>query len=163
MLDPEFYDELDRQWKEWNAARGRPEVKSIADDVGNPDRLRFTTDVQREYQQSQRAFLLGELGYRGLVTGNNIVQHAYAATVIDDGMDFAGLHGYVGHIPGYYNTPYDNTSVVRTSSPGIPFFGQVWTRPSDKPYCFGEWNFCYPNDYRSEGLPFTTAMMALQT
>ncbi|MCR5751569.1 MAG: hypothetical protein K6G91_06385 [Kiritimatiellae bacterium] len=162
MLDPEFYGELDRQWREWNAARGRPEVNSIADDVGNPDRLRFTADVQRGYQQSQRAFLVEELGYRGLVTGNNIVQHAYAATAIDDGMDFAGLHGYVGHIPGYYNTPYDNTSVVRTVSPGIPFFGQTWARPADKPYCFGEWNFCYPNDYRSEGLPFTTAMMALQ-
>ena len=162
MLDPEFYDELDRQWREWNAARGRPEVKSIADDVGNPDRLRFAADVQREYQQSQRAFLRDELGYRGLVTGNNIVQHTYTATVLDDGMDFAGLHGYVGHIPGYYNTPYDNSSVVRTSSPGIPFLGQTWTRPADKPYCFGEWNFCYPNDYRSEGLPFTTAMMAFQ-
>lgn len=161
-LDPEFYDELDRQWREWNAARGRPAVKSIADDVGNPDRFRFATDVQREYQQSQRAFLRDELGYRGLVTGNNIVQHAYAATAIDDGMDFAGLHGYVGHVPSYFNSPYDNASAVRTASPGIPFLGQTWARPADKPYCFGEWNFCYPNDYRSEGLPFTTAMMALQ-
>ena len=139
-----------------------PEVKSLADDVGNPDRIRFATDLQRAYQQAQRAFLRDGLGYRGLVTGNNIVQHAYTATAIDDGMDFAGLHGYVGHIPGYYNTPYDNTSAVRTSAPGIPFFGQTWTRPADKPYCFGEWNFCYPNDFRSEGLPFTTALMAFQ-
>ena len=161
-LDPEFYEELDRQWKAWNAQRGKNAVKSIADDIGNPDRLRFAADVQREYQQSQRAFLRDELGYRGLVTGNNMVQHTYTATVLDDGMDFAGLHGYVGHIPGYYNTPYDNSSAVRTASPGIPFLGQTWARPAGKPYCFGEWNFCYPNDYRSEGLPFTTAMMAFQ-
>ena len=162
MLDPAFYDELDRQWRAWNAARGRPEVKSIADDVGNPDRLRFATDVQREYQQAQRAFLREELGFRGLVTGNNIVQHAYAATAIDDGMDLAGLHGYVGHVTSYYNAPSDHASAVRTASPGIPLLGQTWARPAGKPYCFGEWNFCYPNDYRSEGLPFTTAMMALQ-
>lgn len=161
-LDPEFYAELDRLWKLWNGRHGKTDVKSIADEVGNPDRLKFATSVQRAYQKSQRTFLREELGFRGLVTGNNIVQHAYAVTAINDGMDFAGLHGYVGHIPGYYNTPYDNTSVVKTVSPGIPFFGQTWERPANLPYCFGEWNFCYPNDYRSEGLPFTTAMMAFQ-
>jgi hypothetical protein len=73
-------------------------------------------------------------------------------------------HAYAAH-PNVRARPmtYNNSSAVRGGIGGlsiIPSFARA--KVHGKPVVASEWNYCFPNDFRCEGLPFMMAYSAYQ-
>jgi len=162
---PEPYrGELRKLWGDWlaahgHAARGLPEHFKV-DAVART----FAEELQTRYLQEMAAHLKS-LGVRAPIGGDNITfalgeLRATAAAKLD----FLGEHSYYDH-PGVGSRPMtyaDNRALVQPVF-HLPMLGEL-AKGSVKgwPLVAGEWNFCFPNDYRCEGIPYAAAYAAYQ-
>lgn len=158
-----YYEQLAGLWQQWLEKQGLPErdlPRTLGED--GPDGRRFGAEVQRAYLERMKAFLV-ELGVKAPICGTNIT-FTLGDLWASESMDYMNDHAYAAH-PNVSARPmtYSNQSAVRGgigSLSIIPSFARA--KVKGKPVVASEWNYCFPNDYRCEGLPFMTAFLCYQ-
>ena len=157
-----YYDHLNTSWRTWRGAH-LPAVTGDLADGSDAARVEFLAEVQRRHFADMKTFLRS-IGVQGTICGNNNVWTPTDLVVATD-TDFTNDHFYLGY-SDYANqraVPVNNECMVRTSSKGFPMSRRINNvKLLGKPVVAGEWNFCFPNDFRSEGLPLCTVFSLLQ-
>ncbi|NOY80459.1 MAG: glycoside hydrolase family 5 protein [Kiritimatiellaeota bacterium] len=158
-----YLEELEKKWKAWLRAEKLPE-RPLPESLGGGDAVsrRFGAILQYRYLEEMRAFLRG-IGVKAPISGTNIT-FTLGDLWASRGMDFLGDHAYWDH-PNVRVRPitYRNRPAVRGpawSLPMVPTFARA--KVAGRPVVAGEWNYCFPNDYRCEGLPTMAAFAAYQ-
>ena len=157
-----YYARLNEAWRKWRDEHSSPAVGDLADGC-DASRVEFLVAVQRRHFSDMKAFLRS-LGVKGTICGNNNVWIPADLVVAKD-TDFTNDHFYLGY--GDYanqrSIVVNNECMVRTPAKGYPMSRRINNvKMEGKPVVAGEWNFCFPNDFRSEGLPLCTAYSCLQ-
>ena len=159
-----YYTELRGLWCDWLKANGLPdrELPESLGERGDPDSRRFAAEQQRRYLEEMRDFLRA-LGVQAPICGTNIT-FTLGDLWASEGMDYTNDHAYWDH-PNVHARPitYGNRPALRGEAwrwPMLPSFARARLR--GKPVVAGEWNYCFPNDYRCEGLPIMAAYGAYQ-
>lgn len=162
-LPASYYAELETRWQEWLRKGGLPE-RALPETLGKADAAarRFGAELQRAYLEEMQT-CLREAGVRAPICGTNIT-FTLGDLWASENMDYTNDHAYWDH-PNVQARPmtYGNACAVRSpawSLPMIPAFARA--KVAGKPVAASEWNFCFPNDYRCEGLPFMAAYSAFQ-
>jgi hypothetical protein len=162
-LPSPYYEQLTARWQKWLAKKGLPkrELPSALGTDG-PEGRRFAAELQKAYLDRMKAFLR-ELGVKAPICGTNIT-FTLGDLWASENMDFMNDHAYAAH-PNVRARPmtYNNSSAVRGGIGGlsiIPSFARA--KVHGKPVVASEWNYCFPNDFRCEGLPFMMAYSAYQ-
>lgn len=158
-----YYEQLEGRWQQWLEKQGLPKrelPKTLGED--GPEGRRFAAEMQKAYLERMKAFLV-ELGVKAPICGTNIT-FTLGDLWASENMDYMNDHAYAAH-PNVSARPmtYSNQSAVRegiASLSIIPSFARA--KLKGKPLVASEWNYCFPNDYRCEGLPFMTAFMSYQ-
>jgi hypothetical protein len=109
-----------------------------------------------------RAFLR-ELGVKAPLCGTNIT-FTLGDLWASESMDYTNDHAYWDH-PSVRARPMTYSNRPSVTGPAwtcnmLPTFARAKVR--GKPVCASEWNYCFPNDYRCEGLPIMAAFAAYQ-
>jgi hypothetical protein len=128
------------------------------------DMLRFFAEIQRHYYETMRAHLQ-DLGVRVPVAGTN-QQFVVVDTEVDSLNDFMSRNQYWRH-PHRSAKPFfkfANDPLVQVDIPGErnPLAVIARTSVAGKPQAVAEFNFPWPNEYRSEGLLLAAAYSCLQ-
>ncbi len=162
-LPAPYLEELDGLWKAWLRAEKQPE-RPLPSSLGGGDALsrRFAATLQYRYLEEMRTFLR-KIGVKAPLSGTNIT-FTLGDLWASRKMDFLGDHAYWDH-PNVRVRPmtYRNRPAVRGPAWGlrmIPSFARA--KVAGRPVAAGEWNYCFPNDYRCEGLPTMAAFAAYQ-
>jgi len=124
----------------------------------------FLAEKQMASDAEMRRFLRDELGCQALVTGNNWKNYR-AQTPIRAELEYVDNHGYWDH-PSFpvsqWSLPYafSQRSALqdRAEIPRRVFISRI----DGLPFMVTEFNFVYPNQYRSEGGPLVGAYAGLQ-
>jgi hypothetical protein len=132
------------------------------------DAARFAYTVHVRYYQDMKAFLRQEVGLRVPLTAvgdSNILPDLKA---VADELDFIGLNFYWDHpifqsgrdwqMPFFFT----NQSPLRNRSERTFMPAATVARVAGRPLVLREWNYCYPNDFRSAGVLEATAYACLQ-
>jgi hypothetical protein len=158
-----YYAELAGLWRQWLAKQNLPDRPlPETPGEGDADSRRFSAEQQRAYLEEMKA-CLKDSGVKAPICGTNIT-FTTGDLWASENLDFTSDHAYWDH-PNVSARPmtYSNGSAVRSpawSLPMIPSFARA--KVVGKPVVAGEWNFCFPNDYRCEGIPFMAAYSAFQ-
>ncbi|MDX9982452.1 MAG: hypothetical protein RBU25_20695, partial [Lentisphaeria bacterium] len=162
-LPSPYYEQLEGRWQAWLEKQGLPK-RELPETLGRdgPDGRRFGAELQRAYLERMKAFLV-ELGVKAPICGTNIT-FTLGDLWASENMDYLNDHAYAAH-PNVSARPmtYSNHSAVRegiSQLSMIPSFARA--KLTGKPVVASEWNYCFPNDYRCEGLPFMTAFSCYQ-
>ncbi|MDF3067724.1 MAG: hypothetical protein K0R38_3325 [Polyangiaceae bacterium] len=127
------------------------------------DTLRFYYDtVLAYYRRIQEK--LGQVGYRGLVTGSNHWVETPIDLYVNAQLDFVDRHAYWAHPNGGwgYNTEISWEPGSLLKDAGLGVVGSLATRRvRGLPYTASEWQTSAPNDYRQEGVLVMGAYGAL--
>lgn len=160
----EWCDELEVLWLDWQRRQGIAELLPLPRDftaVG-PTGMRFAAELQRAHLEEMKAYY-HSLGGKAPISGTNItftLGELWSST----NMDYMNDHAYADHPnvsakPMTYNNGCSVTQAAWQLSI-IPSFSRA--KIAGKPVVASEWNYCYPNDTRCEGLPFMTAYSSFQ-
>jgi Carbohydrate binding domain (family 11) len=127
------------------------------------DTLRFYYDTVLTYYRRIQG-KLGQLGYRGLVTGSNHWVETPIDLYVNAQLDFIDRHAYWAHPNGGWGYTTDISwepgSLLKDAGLGI--VGSLAARRvRGLPYTASEWQTSAPNDYRQEGLLVMGAYSAL--
>ncbi len=157
-----YYDQLNARWQKWRN-QNAPQIPGELAAGNDAKRIEFLAEVQKEHLDDMYAFLRG-LGIRSPICGNNNIW-VPADLAVAERMDFTNDHFYFGY-SSYADQnaiPLNNECIVRTPAKSYPMTRRLNNfKLKGKPIVAGEWNFCFPNDYRSEGLPLCTAYSLFQ-
>ena len=160
--DP-YYGQLEQLWHTWLKDHGK-EVVPLPSSLGtgSDDSRRFGAELQQQYYTKMWK-LFRELGVKAPICGTNITFTLGDLWASED-LDYTNDHGYFDH-PNVGARPmtYNNRQAVNSAAwslPMIPTFARG--KVAGKPLVCSEWNYCFPNDYRCEGLPQFTAYSAYQ-
>lgn len=162
-LPAPYYEELEGLWHAWLTERGLP-VRGLPDSLGTGDdeSRRFGAELQARYYHTMRD-CLREIGVKAPICGTNITFTLGDLWASRD-LDYTNDHAYADH-PNVSVRPMTYSNLPTVSAPAsslrmIPSFARakLW----DKPLVASEWNYCFPNDYRCEGLPQMSAYAAYQ-
>ena len=115
--------------------------------------LEFLLEVQDSYHREMYDYLRNEVGAHCLITGSNYF--GPVADVISNArLDFIDRHAYWDHPDGGF-TPecvFTNKSMIRELDGKKSIITELARyRVSKKPMVVSEWNFCWPNEYITEG------------
>ena len=164
---------LQKKWKEWlheqpvdSTARelsfdvsllSKP---ALGQESTSRMQIRFLADLQRNHCAQMRQ-LIRQCGYQGIICDS-------AGGAFSSAARWALQDGNL-HVAHYYNdhpTFDENGSSIRNRpacESGFPcLLTAAVERDLDRPYVLGEWDFCWPNEYRAEGLLSTAAFASLQ-
>jgi hypothetical protein len=130
--------------------------------------VRFLADLEWRYFAEMRDHLR-RIGVRYPLSGSNwaptlatIASDARLDTVINNNYwDHPQLWKMNNDWSRVLYAPFDNLSQMRSAGSNS-VFSLAYGRVKDKPYLVTEWNDCFPNEYRLEGVPFMAAYAALQ-
>lgn len=133
-----------------------------------PDRIskfaEYAMGIQLKSYTELRDFIKG-LGVKAILTDINFRQNMSLAEIRKE-LEYVDIHSY-WDLPvilqgSGYNPPYriKNTSML-DGFHGTHLLSAAH-RQQGKPFMMTEFNFCYPNVYRSEGGPVTAALAGLQ-
>lgn len=184
-----YYSELEARWNAWLRERygSREELAKawetedgfqlptgqdpVAGTVELPKSLANApmTDGRRFALELQTAYLgemyqhLRSIGVKAPIAGNNLTFSMADLEAARD-MDFTAEGNYWDH-PNVRARPitYNNQPALRGKpweARMVPELGR--TKLAGKPFVAREWNFCFPNDYRCEGLLYTAAYASFQ-
>lgn len=163
-LDPLYFDEIETLWKDWQRAQGIKDVRGIVSNFASmgDDGRRFAAEMMRKHLEEMYAHLRS-IGVKAPICGTNITFTTGDLWAAQQ-MDYTNDHAYFDH-PNVGARPmtYNNNVMVRSKATHlgiIPSFSRA--KVSGKPVSASEWNFCYPNDNRCEGLPLMTAYSSFQ-
>lgn len=163
-LDPLYFNELEQLWKDWQRAQGIQDIRGIIGHFSSmgDDGRRFAAEMMRRHLEEMHAHLRS-IGVKAPICGTNITfttGDLWAA----QNMEYTNDHAYFDH-PNVGARPmtYNNNVMVRENATRLgimPSFSRA--KVAGKPLSASEWNFCYPNDTRCEGLPIMTAYSSFQ-
>jgi len=162
-LPEPYYAELERLWKDWLRAHGKPE-RPLPTNLGDvsSDARRFAAGMQKRYLDEMYDFLRG-IGVKAPICGTNIT-FTLGDLWASERMDYTNDHAYWDH-PNVRARPmtYSNRAAVQVPASNLPMISRfARAKVHGKPVVASEWNYCFPNDYRSEGLPTMAAYGAYQ-
>jgi len=124
----------------------------------------FVAEVHLRADEEMKRFLIDELGYQGLVSGNNWQTYA-AQTPIRAAYDYVDNHGYWDH-PTFsgrsFQYPFNHS--LRSATKALAEIPRrlFLTRIQDRPFAVTEFNYSWPNPFRSEGGALMGAYSARQ-
>lgn len=162
-LSEPYYQQLEGLWRAWLKDHGQP-ARELPATLGGGDDLsrRFGAELQGKYLATMQAYFR-QLGVKAPICGTNITFTLGDLWASRD-LDYTNDHAYADH-PNvnarpmtYSNRPTVNAPV--TTLRMIPSFAKA--KLAGKPLVASEWNYCFPNDYRCEGLPQMAAYAAYQ-
>lgn len=124
------------------------------------DQVRFLSALQEQHLSEMRA-LIRRCGYQGPICDVAGGSYAPAARWAQRDSDLHVAHYYHDH------PQWDaRGAFIRNRSAceaGLRMLSAAaWERDLRRPYILGEWDYCYPNQYRAEGVPLTAAFAAMQ-
>ena len=163
---PELLAPLHQQWREWLQQQGRegPEEFDWAwldgRDEAARQAVRFFSDMQETHGARMRD-LVRRCGYRGVICDTAGGAYSPAARWAQRDADIQVAHYYHDHLQ-----TGEGRSWIR-NLPGCAndfraLLAAAWERDPRRPYILGEWDFCWPNEYRAEGVPAVAAFAAMQ-
>lgn len=149
-----------KAYRGWCEAR---QLKMPANPASDPQLLtRFLMDQQSDLYRDLRAFVKG-LGVSHPLTDMSH-RALYLMTAPRNEYDFVENHQYHDH-PEYSGEAFLSDTVNHDQSV-LSMLGRLFQhgapRIFGKPFTLTEWNFCYPNRYRSESGPVMGGYAALQ-
>lgn len=163
-LAAEWCDELEALWLDWQRRQGIAEPQPLPRDFtsAGPTGMRFAAELQRAHLEEMKDYY-HSLGGKAPISGTNItftLGELWSST----NMDYMNDHAYADHPnvkakPMTFNNGCSVTQAAWLLSI-IPSFTRA--KIAGKPVVASEWNYCYPNDTRCEGLPFMTAYSCFQ-
>lgn len=124
----------------------------------------YLAGVQIKADAEMRRFLREDLGCEALLTGNNWKAY-YAQTPVRSQYDYVDNHAYWDHpsFPqGPWKFPFSHSQRSATQDLANVPRRLFLTRIENIPFTITEYNYVYPNRYRSEGGPLIGAYAALQ-
>lgn len=152
---------LEKMWHDWLRQNGH-ELCDLPTNfsLSEPGR-RFAIELDNAYISEMAAFLR-ELGVRAPISATNIT-FANGNFLAAPYVDYFGDHFYWAH-PSFRAKPKSYPIVPSLTRPVtsaiIP--GLAKSSLAGYPVIHSEWNYCYPNSYRCEGLPQAAAYAAYQ-
>lgn len=134
----------------------------------NPDFQRFLYERQAAFHREMIAFLRDEIGIKAPLTSMNMSDR-FELTPISANFDWVDKHCYYSHpnkldpkqsalVPNAYSQTGSPVESFASPAPRQIAF----SRYVGKPMGSTEYNFCYPNPYRHEGVPLFMAYAAHQ-
>lgn len=162
----ELLEPLHEQWRAWLRERGRegPEEFDLAwldgRDETAREAIRFFSGMQETHGARMRN-LVRRCGYRGAICDTAGGAYSPAARWAQRGADIQVAHYYHDHLqtgegPSWIRNLPGCTNDFRALQVA------AWERDPRRPYILGEWDFCWPNEYRAEGVPAMAAFAAMQ-
>ncbi len=157
-----YLSELKALWAAW-LKKNKIEERALPPHFNiDPVSRRFAIEVQKNYIDEMAAHLRS-IGVKAPISATNIT-FSTGDLKASENMDYMGEHSYWDH-PGVSARPMTYSNFASIAKP-------VWTLPvisglssasvKGYPLVIGEWNYCYPNDMRCEGLPLFAAYAAYQ-
>ncbi|MBI5833611.1 MAG: hypothetical protein HZB16_15025 [Armatimonadetes bacterium] len=132
------------------------------------DAARFAHRVHRAYYRSMRDFLRREVRLRVPISAVGDFSVVPDLLSVVQELDFVGTNFYWDHPVFRAGRPWQYPYIFHywnaLGSTNIEGFGPVLalSRMSRKPLVVREWNYCFPNPYRSGGMVEAAAYAALQ-
>lgn len=162
---PEIWrTELERLWMDWQKAKNISPIQPLGTNFQQMGRngLIFSAEMMKKHLDEMYAHLRS-IGVKAPICGTNIT-FTTADLWAAQNMDYTNDHAYFDH-PNVSSRPMTYNNNVMVTQPAhslgiIPSFTRA--KVAQKPLCASEWNFCYPNDTRCEGLPLMTAYSSFQ-
>ncbi len=160
-----YYSELRGLWTAWLQRQGKPArdlPTTLGEQGADDDSRRFGAELQRRYLEEMRE-CFRQIGVKAPISGTNIT-FTLGDLWASENMDYTGDHGYADH-PNVGVRPMTFANLPTVTAPAhtvrmIPTFARG--KVAGKPLVAGEWNWCFPNDYRCEGMPQMSAYSAYQ-
>lgn len=159
---PDVKEIFKREFEKWLAKTGRgdaPATPAERDALEN----RFLCEANRNAFLEMRGFVRS-LGAKMPVSDQNMLNYTSLSFMRND-YDYVDTHFYWNH-PSFPVRPWALPSSHQNTS-STKFFAvrpgdSMATRLFGKPFTVTEFNFCFPNSYRSEGGVLTAAYASLQ-
>jgi len=159
---PAYRPVLEKLWNQWRernslAPAALPSCFNL-DPVGR----KFAREMDEGYLREMSGYLRS-IGVKAPICGTNVT-FSNGTLVASARMDFLGDHDYWAHPQFVGGKPTNYPVPAALSRP-------VWMGPVDflglcalegYPVVHGEWNYCFPNPYRCEGIPTAAAYAAYQ-
>ena len=165
-LPAELQAPLHKTWRAWLKAGSMegPDTLDLARlDAKGPEAdaaIHFLSDLQAAHAARMRAFVR-QHGYRGVICDSAGGAYSPAARWAQRDAGIQVAHYYHDHLSfGRKGTSWRNVSACRSGCRSL--LAAAWERDPRRPYLLGEWDFCWPNQYRAEGVPLTAAFAAMQ-
>lgn len=142
-------------------------ARSVSSPARRNDGAQFAYDIHRAYYREMKTYLHG-LGVRVPLTAIVRQDDLPDLRAVAEELDFVGNNFYWDHpswrvqedwkLPSFFTgeNPISENG-VRGVAPSLSI-----TKVRGKPLVCREWNYCYPNPYRSAGILEATAYAALQ-
>lgn len=150
-----------KSWQAWCADENISPAP--ADPFAHPPLLtRFLVNRQIAAYET----LAAHLRSLGVIHPLSDVNHnaQYVQTIMRDRFDFVDNHDYYDH-PTFTGTEFASNT-RNTMKDALADLGEIMligaSRIHGRPFMLTEWNFCYPNPYRSESGPVMGAYAAFQ-
>ena len=161
-LSEPYLTEIKDLWSAWlkkNGIESRPLPNNFSVDAVA---RRFGTEMEAQYLEEMSAHLRS-LGVKAPICGTNIT-FTLGDLKASEKMDYMAEHSYWAH-PGVQSRPMTYSDAPALARP-------IWQLPviSDLakgamkgyPLVNGEWNYCFPNSARCEGIPMAAAYASYQ-
>lgn len=153
-----WLSELKELWRNWQLDNGIAEPAPLPVNFAN---TKFGLEMQLRHQRRMQKFLR-DIGVKGMIGTNNYL-FCQAELVTYDEVDYANSHIYAAHPIFGEVMSFSNACSIAENVKFFPIaylFGKFTI--NGKPSMLNEWNFCYPSDFRCEGLPYMTAYSIFQ-
>lgn len=169
MLSERHRKKLDARWRSFLKARKLPESSCPLELNDSAQGRRFAFEIYRAHLTEMHAFLR-TLGVRVPICGSSKPFGAGDA-VASSGMDFQSSHSYYDDPRGTISPSAKNPTNWWNRSPlAEPLWGSAGMMSNlgqvalkGSPMVLGEWNYCYPNFYRAEGIPLLVSLASYQS
>jgi hypothetical protein len=184
LLTPEYRNELTEKFKTEVANENKslsvfeldystylsPVMKTKLGQRGDvTESIKFLSGIEKSYYKTMESYMRS-LGVKYLLSGSNFPNPILAYQKDNTILDLITTNDYWDH-PQIWKinndwdrieyAPFNNTSILKNYPTG-PINNISKYRWKDKPFIVTEYNICYPNEYRLEGLPYIAAYSRLQ-
>ncbi len=147
-----------------------PVVKQRTGDKGDvKESIRFLSGIEQKYYSTMNTYMRS-LGVKYLLSGSNFPNPILVYQYDNTKMDLITTNDYWDH-PQIWKlnnewekieiAPINNTSILKNYKIG-PINNISKYRWKDKPLIVTEFNMCFPDEYRLEGVPYLAAYSRLQ-
>ncbi|MBC7389392.1 MAG: carbohydrate binding domain-containing protein [Opitutaceae bacterium] len=147
-----------------------PVLKQRTGDKGDvKESMKFLSGIEQKYYSTMSAHMRS-LGVKYLLSGSNFPNPVLVYQYDNTKMDLLTTNDYWDH-PQVWKlnnewekieiAPINNTSILKNHKIG-PINNIAKYRWKDKPLIVTEYNMCFPNEYRLEGVPYLAAYSRLQ-
>lgn len=159
---PAYRPVLEKLWNQWREHNHFAPAALPSSFNLEPVGRKFALEMEDGYLREMSGYLRS-IGVKAPICGTNIT-FSNGDLVASAQLDFLGDHDYWAHPQFWGGKPTSYPVAAALSRP-------VWTKTVGAlggcalwgaPVVHSEWNYCFPNPYRSEGVPTAAAYAAYQ-